>query len=302
MKWLSGVIDNTLYPVLFLDYLKSGVPALGGGVPRAFAIIGLTAVLTLLNYRGLTVVRWVAICLGVFSLLPFFVMGLIALPKLRAARWLVIDLHNVDCNLYLNTLFWNLNYWDSINTLAGEVKNPGKTLPKALFYAVIFVVVAYLYPLLAGTGAVSLNRGQWTDGYFADITKLLGDAWLMWWVQSAAALSNMGIFVAEMSSDSYQLLGMAERGMLPRPPALSPPPPPLQPVSPARRRSPRTPTATSLRRPPTRGSGPPTAAAAAVAAGPCPSAAARRRERERREDEWFMWAHMSVGPTHTFGR
>uniref|UniRef100_A0A0D9YKA4 Amino acid permease/ SLC12A domain-containing protein n=1 Tax=Oryza glumipatula TaxID=40148 RepID=A0A0D9YKA4_9ORYZ len=165
-------------------------PALGRGVPRAFAIIGLTAVLTLLNYRGLTVVSWVAICLGVFFLPPFFVMGLIALPKLRAARWLVIDLHN------------NLNYWDSINTLAGEVKNPGKTLPKALFYVVIFVVVAYLYPLLAGTGAVSLNRGQWTDGYFADITKLLGDAWLMWWVQSAAALSNMGIFVAEMSSDS----------------------------------------------------------------------------------------------------
>uniref|UniRef100_A0A0D9VJV9 Polyamine transporter PUT1 n=1 Tax=Leersia perrieri TaxID=77586 RepID=A0A0D9VJV9_9ORYZ len=215
MKWLSGVIDNALYPVLFLDYLKSGVPALAGGAPRAFAVVGLTAVLTLLNFRGLTVVGWVAICLGIFSLIPFVVMGLIAIPKLRPARWLVVDIHNVDWNLYLNTLFWNLNYWDSISTLAGEVKNPGKTLPRALFYAVIFVVVAYLYPLLAGTGAVPLDRGQWTDGYFADIAKLLGGAWLMWWVQSAAALSNMGMFVAEMSSDSYQLLGMAERGMLP---------------------------------------------------------------------------------------
>ena len=117
--------------------------------------------------------------------------------------------------LFLNTLFWNLNYWDSISTLSGEVDNPGKTLPKALFYAVIFVVVGYLYPLLAGTGAVPLDRGQWSDGYFSDLAKLLGGAWLMWWVQAAAALSNMGMFVAEMSSDSYQLLGMAERGMLP---------------------------------------------------------------------------------------
>ncbi|TKY60381.1 polyamine transporter [Spatholobus suberectus] len=32
MKWLSGVIDNALYPVLFLDYLKPGIPALGGGL------------------------------------------------------------------------------------------------------------------------------------------------------------------------------------------------------------------------------------------------------------------------------
>jgi len=38
--------------------------------------------------------------------------------------------------------------------------------------------------------------------------------WLRWWLQAAAAMSNMFMFVAEMSSDSFQLLGMAERGML----------------------------------------------------------------------------------------
>ncbi|XP_020576089.1 polyamine transporter PUT1-like [Phalaenopsis equestris] len=27
MKWFSGVIDNALYPVLFLDYLKSSIPS-----------------------------------------------------------------------------------------------------------------------------------------------------------------------------------------------------------------------------------------------------------------------------------
>lgn len=215
MKWLSGVIDNALYPVLFLDYLKSSIPALDGGLPRASAVLGLTAVLTFLNYRGLTIVGWVAVFLGVFSILPFIIMGLMAIPKLRPKRWLVVDLHNIDWNLYLNILFWNLNYWDSISTLAGEVENPSKTLPKALCYAVILVVVGYLYPLLAGTGAIPLDRELWTEGYFSDIAKIIGGVWLMWWLQGAAALSNMGMFIAEMSSDSYQLLGMAERGMLP---------------------------------------------------------------------------------------
>ncbi|ONK71503.1 uncharacterized protein A4U43_C04F9320 [Asparagus officinalis] len=215
MKWLSGVIDNALYPVLFLDYLKSGIPALGGGLPRTFAVLILTVALTYMNYRGLTIVGWVAVCLGVFSLLPFIVMGLVAIPKLKPKRWLVVDLRIVDWNLYLNTLFWNLNYWDSISTLAGEVDNPKKTLPKALLYAVVLVVISYLYPILAGTGAVPLNRDLWTDGYFSDIAKIVGGAWLSWWIQGASALSNMGMFVTEMSSDSYQLLGMAERGMLP---------------------------------------------------------------------------------------
>ncbi|GFP89041.1 probable polyamine transporter at1g31830 [Phtheirospermum japonicum] len=217
MKWLSGVIDNALYPVLFLDYLKSAIPILEYGLPRMVAILGITLALTYMNYRGLTIVGWVAILLGVFSLLPFVVMGFIAIPELKPSRWFVLDLENVDWALYLNTLFWNLNYWDSISTLAGEVENPAQTLPKALFYALILVVVSYFFPLLIGTGAssVPLDRDLWSDGYFSDIAKILGGVWLRFWVQGASALSNMGMFVAEMSSDSFQLLGMAERGMLP---------------------------------------------------------------------------------------
>ncbi|KAG9452845.1 hypothetical protein H6P81_005749 [Aristolochia fimbriata] len=215
MKWLSGVIDNALYPVLFLDYIKSAIPALEGGYPRMLAVLVLTVLLTYMNYRGLAIVGWMAVFLGVFSLLPFAVMSFAAIPKLKPARWLVVDLHNVNWSLYLNTLFWNLNYWDSISTLAGEVKDPMKTLPKSLFYAVIVVIFGYFIPLLAGTGATKLDRERWTDGYLADVAKMIAGVWLRWWIQGAAALSNMGMFVTEMSSDSFQLLGMAERGMLP---------------------------------------------------------------------------------------
>ncbi|ONH92337.1 hypothetical protein PRUPE_8G169300 [Prunus persica] len=215
MKWLSGVIDNALYPVLFLDYLKSAIPALESGLPRTIAVLVLTAILTYMNYRGLTIVGWAAILLGVFSLLPFIFMGFIAIPKINPSRWFLVNLDSVNWTLYLNTLFWNLNYWDSISTLSGEVENPGTTLPKALFYALILVVFGYIFPLLIGTGAVPVDRDLWSDGYFADIAKMLGGVWLRFWVLAASALSNMGMFVAEMSSDSFQLLGMAERGMLP---------------------------------------------------------------------------------------
>lgn len=215
MKWLSGVIDNALYPVMFLDYLKIAIPALGEGFPRTIAVLVLTVVLTYLNYRGMTIVGLVAVLLGIFSILPFAVMGFVSIPKLEPTRWLEVDLKDVNWSLYLNTLFWNLNYWDSISTLAGEVENPKKTLPKSLFYALGLVVISYFFPLLAGTGAVKVDRGAWTDGYFSELAGILGGAWLRWWVQAAAAVSNMGMFMAEMSSDSFQLLGMAERGMLP---------------------------------------------------------------------------------------
>ncbi|KAK8665266.1 hypothetical protein V6N13_005437 [Hibiscus sabdariffa] len=96
MKWLSGVIDNALYPVLSLDYLKSTISELEGGLPRTIAVLAITIVLTYMSYRGLNIVGWVAIFLEVFSLLPFIFMGFVAVPRLNASRWLVMDLGNVN--------------------------------------------------------------------------------------------------------------------------------------------------------------------------------------------------------------
>nr|POE78276.1 isoform 2 of probable polyamine transporter [Quercus suber] len=97
----------------------------------------------------------------------------------------------------------------------GEVNNPKKTLPKALIYTLILVVLGYFFPILIGTGSVPINDDLWTKGYFSEIAKILRGNSLRWWIHAASAMSNMGLFIAEMSSDSFQLLGMGERGMLP---------------------------------------------------------------------------------------
>ncbi|GKV19846.1 hypothetical protein SLEP1_g30054 [Rubroshorea leprosula] len=214
-KWFSGVMDNALYPVLFLDYLKHSFPLFNRLIARIPALLGITVSLTYLNYRGLHIVGLSAVLLAVFSLFPFLVMAILSVPHIRPKQWLVVDFKKVDWRGYFNSMFWNLNYWDKASTLTGEVKNPSKTFPKALFGAVILVVSSYLIPLLAGTGALHTSSSKWSDGYFAEVGMLIGGFWLKWWIQAAAAMSNLGLFEAEMSSDAFQLLGMSEMGMLP---------------------------------------------------------------------------------------
>ncbi|KAK4437997.1 putative polyamine transporter [Sesamum alatum] len=214
-RWFSGVMDNALYPVLFLDYLKHSLPILNNTIARIPALLGITLSLTFLNYRGLHIVGFSAILLACFSLLPFVVMAVISIPRIRPRRWLVVDYGKVEWRGYFNSLFWNLNYWDNASTLAGEIENPSRTFPRALWGAVVLVVCSYLVPLLVGTGAVETDSDEWSAGYFAQIGMLIGGSWLKWWIQAAAALSNMGLFEAEMSSDAYQLMGMSEIGMLP---------------------------------------------------------------------------------------
>ncbi|KAL3843864.1 hypothetical protein ACJIZ3_001267 [Penstemon smallii] len=214
-KWFSGVMDNALYPVLFLDYLKHSFPIFNNMIARIPALIGITFSLTYLNYRGLHIVGFSAVLLACFSLFPFVVMAVLSIPRIKPRRWVVVDYRKVNWRGYFNSLFWNLNYWDNASTLAGEIENPSRTFPKALLGAVVLVVCSYLIPLLAGTGAVETDPSDWSDGYFAQIGMLIGGSWLKWWIQAAAALSNMGLFEAEMSSDAFQLLGMSEIGMLP---------------------------------------------------------------------------------------
>ena len=83
----------------------------------------------------------------------------------------------------------NLNYWDSVSTLAGEVANPHKTFPLALMLAVVLVILMYLLPLLACLGVMT-EVSDWKLGFFATVSRQVGGQWLAWWMLAAAAVSH----------------------------------------------------------------------------------------------------------------
>ncbi|KAL3850389.1 hypothetical protein ACJIZ3_012271 [Penstemon smallii] len=217
-KLLSGVINLASYPVLCIDYLKLAFPIFASGLPRYIAIFVSTLFLSFLNYTGLTVVGYTAVCLGIVSLSPFVVSSLVSIPKINPKRWISLGQKGVekDWRLFFNTLFWNLNFWDNASTLAGEVDKPQKTYPKALFSAGLLTCLGYLIPLLAATGATPLDQEKWVDGYFADLAVVIAGKWLKIWIEIGAVLSVMGLYEAQLSSCAYQILGMADIGVVPR--------------------------------------------------------------------------------------
>lgn len=81
--------------------------------------------------------------------------------------------------------------------------------------AVLLVFFSAFLPVLIGTGASTAPFSEWTDGYFVSLAKEIVGPWLSYWLMLASALTNVGMFEAEMSSDSWQIAGMADRGILP---------------------------------------------------------------------------------------
>ncbi|GKV21770.1 hypothetical protein SLEP1_g31718 [Rubroshorea leprosula] len=215
-KFLSGVINIAAFPVLCIDYLQKIIPALASGWPRYISISISTLLLSFVNFTGITIVGWAAVLLGVVSLSPFIVMSAIAIPKIHPHRWLSLGEKKKDWNLYFNTLFWNLNFWDNVSTLAGEVDKPQKTFPLALLVAVIFTCIAYLIPLFAVTGAVTVDQSEWEAGFHATAAEMIAGKWLKIWIEVGAVLSSIGLFEAQLSSSAFQLEGMADIGLLPK--------------------------------------------------------------------------------------
>jgi len=165
-KYFSCVVNIAAYPALVADYLGQVVP---GSRARTGTVVGMTALLSLVNCAGLSIVGWGAVALGLVSLAPFVLMAGLAAPMVRPRRWTAVQVKgSKDWRLFLNTLFWNLNYWDSASTMAGEVERPERTFPRALAVAVVLIAASYLLPLMAATGATDAPPEAWANGYLAD--------------------------------------------------------------------------------------------------------------------------------------
>lgn len=218
LSWLSAVADASLYPVLFRDYLVTVWPEIGSGIAGNIFIAAITLAITALNYVGLSIVGWVAFALAGFVLSPFAFMVVVGAPKIQPSKLLISPpASEVDWSGFLNVLFWNLNYWDSASTLAGEVQDAERAYPKALALALIAVVLSYLLPLLIGLGipGPTADWKNWQSGELAVVGGQLGGPFVKSWVIAGAAVSCLAQQLSEMAEGAFQLQGMAEDGWLP---------------------------------------------------------------------------------------
>mmetsp|Transcript_23035 Transcript_23035/g.32449 ORF Transcript_23035/g.32449 Transcript_23035/m.32449 type:complete len:638 (-) Transcript_23035:38-1951(-) len=140
---------------------------------------------------------------------------------------------NIDLKTFLHNLFWNLNSFDAAASWACEIHPKaelGTTYPRGIFLALVMIILCYLLPLLVATGATDNPPSEWTDGYLSIVASQIAanynfgwngegksnGKWLEIWTIFAAGISNLGLFLAEMEADSYNLAGMANQGFVPK--------------------------------------------------------------------------------------
>jgi amino acid transporter len=218
--WLTlagSVFEMALYPNLCIDYIGQFMPGLVAGHRGLILGFAMIALCTAWNILGVRSVGEGSVWLNVALLAPFAALTILALGsgKFAGTGNAPVPLRHADLLGGVLIAMWNYMGWDNLSTIAGEVEKPQRTYSRAMFGAVLLVVVSYLIPVgaVARTG---IDPNRWTTGGWVDIGQIVGGETLAIAIAVAGVIGAIGSFGALMLSFTRLPLVMAEDGYLPR--------------------------------------------------------------------------------------
>jgi amino acid transporter len=218
--WLSlvaSIFDMAIYPTLFVAYLVRLWPWFGTANRGVMVGVVLVAACAAMNIGGVKLVGITSFWLFLLLSAPFAIIVLLAPFKYGALAHAATAPTTSHVGIIGGVLvaMWNYMGWDNASTIAGEVEEPQRAYPRAMFASVLLVAISYILPV-AAVWMTRLSPAAWETGSWADIAGMLGGPLLRIGLVAGGMLSAFGMFNALVMSYSRLPYAMALDGMLPQ--------------------------------------------------------------------------------------
>lgn len=225
--YLFGCWAGAAFSAIYVSiYLGVGFPAFGKyQIPIAIAAVVICGLLNIVNITitgkantiltfGLAVTMIIFIGAALFSgqwdasmLTPFFTQG-------AGGSWGFMGAIPIAMVAYGSIV--------AVAFMVGEIKDPSKTVPKAMSIAMIVVVALYVLVMVSVLGLISSEFLQGNPGmayiplYAAAFTKLAAIPWLTKLISISAVLALITTILVVMALSARALQASAESGILPK--------------------------------------------------------------------------------------
>jgi APA family basic amino acid/polyamine antiporter len=215
LLWISRVGSCAAVSNLAVDYGKVLWPALGSPFVRAAAIGALVLAYTWINIRGIrqtAAVNTGFTLLKIVPLLAFVAIGLafvepaaLALPEPPAMK---------DLSTAILLAAFAFIGFDGTTVLAGEVRDPQRSVPFAILTSIACVLVLYTLIQLVCVG--TLPGLATSERPLADAATTFAGDWGAIVIAVTAVVACAGVFGASMTPGTRLLFAMSDQGQLPR--------------------------------------------------------------------------------------
>lgn len=194
--WISYVIAIPVVSIAFVKYLGVFVPAIAASnVYQALSALALTAVMTLVNVRGLKEMGFVQILMTMLKLVPLLAIAAgslafgdaVNLPEFNPSGKTVL----AALSAVVLITAWPFTGFEVVTLPAGSVKNPERTIPRALILGMLAVTAVYLSASIAVMLLVSPEQLAISEAPFADAARVFGP-WGPYVVSAGAMVATAG--------------------------------------------------------------------------------------------------------------
>lgn len=216
--WLgSAVLASAAVAIIFVDTLAQIVPWFGNPVIRSGTLVLMYAIFAAINIRGVKVGSGVVQTVTVAKLTPLLILigvGLFAINANNLA-WPGMPPAGEVARSTVILMFAFLGI-ESALTPSGEVRDPARTVPRAIFAALVLVTLIYMGLQIVAQGVLGSELATNTQAPLAETAKrVLGSGGQML-VLVGAAISTFGYVAGDTLAAPRGIYALARDGLLPK--------------------------------------------------------------------------------------
>ena len=184
--------------------------------PRLFAVSAVI-VLTVINVAGIRASTNASKILAIIKVGVLAVFAFLGVGAVKPANFQPFAPAGLEGVLAASALvFFAYTGYARIATLGEEIKEPEKTIPRAILISLIITAIVYVVVTTVGIGLVGVEQFGNSDSPIATAASVLGNPVLVAIVVFGAGVATLSVLLSDLLSSSRTVFAMARNDDLPK--------------------------------------------------------------------------------------
>jgi amino acid transporter len=216
--WLGyGMLSGAAILNVMSDMLGLWFPVFNAYWFRVIFIFLVLAVFALINIRGLKTGVRMVITLTILKLTPLVLLVIVGIFSIKSDNLALTALPEIStfgaaCLL----LFFAFQGTETALNISGEMKNPGKTIPRGIFIGITGILVIYLLIQFVATGVLGPELASFQEAPLAELAiRLVGPIGGTILI-ATGVISMYGVIGGDLMVTPRLPFAAAEHGLLPK--------------------------------------------------------------------------------------
>jgi len=195
--WISIWCGNAAIASAAVGYMGAFIPSLTDNPALSgMTAIGLVWLFSWINMSGIRKAGMTQLITTLLKLIPLILLGTIGFLYFKTENFHPLNLsHKTNFSAITATAaltLWAFLGLESATIPSDQVKNPGRTIPKATILGTLLVLVVYIASTGAVMGIISPSELSVSTSPFADAAKEVWGTWAGYAVAAGALVACMG--------------------------------------------------------------------------------------------------------------